>query len=88
MYDTGPYYEDADWISEHKNGVQFYKASPTMQYQANKVVSHELWHQKIGHPLTRRLSNLSNIILGISYKGSQKDFVPCVLKGRADSITI
>jgi len=30
--------------SEHRKGVYFYKECPTMQLQANKVNSHDLWH--------------------------------------------
>jgi len=64
--------------SEHRTGVHFYKESPTIQLQANKVDSHDMWHQIMGHPSTQALSNLSSIILGINNIVVLRTYVMCV----------
>jgi len=67
---------------EHKKGVYFYKESPTIQVQANKVDSHKLWGQRIRHSSTQELSNLSSIISRSSNRSSPKDICDVCLKAK------
>ena len=68
--------------SERRKGVYFYKESPTIQLPKNKVDSHDLWRQRIGHPLAEALSNLSSITPGICNSSSPKDICDVCLRAK------
>jgi len=52
---------------EHRRGVYFYKKRPTTEIQANNVVTHDLWHRRMGHPSNQALSKLSSTISNIFF---------------------
>ena len=62
-------------LGEHRRGVYFYQHGLTTKVQTNKVVYHELWHRRMGHPSNQALSNLSRIISGISSSCDKRDFM-------------
>ena len=54
-------------VDETRRAVYFYKDTIATEIQTNKVISYDLWHCRLGHPFSQKLSNyLSNI---------QRDFI-------------
>jgi len=54
-------------VDELHRGVFAFKEDSEINFQANKVVSYNLWHQRMGHPSCQALYKVfSNIELDIS----------------------
>jgi len=52
-------------MGEPQRGVYNFKQPTTEKVQVNKVVSHDIWHCKLGHPSRQALSYISS-----SFRGS------------------
>jgi len=46
------------------------------------VITHELWHRRVGHPSNQALSSLSNIISGIVSSSNKKDLCDACLRAQ------
>jgi len=66
---------------EHRKGVYFYNEGPTIQLQANKVDSHDLWHRRMGHPSTKHYQTYL-VFLGINNRSSSKDICDVCLMAK------
>ena len=51
-------------VGEPKRGVYYFKKSATETAQANKVISYETWHSRLGHPSHQALSYITRNIRG------------------------
>ena len=53
-----------------------------MKIQANQVMTHDLWHRRMGHPSNNALSNLSSIISGIKHSSCQRSLCDVCLRAK------
>ena len=67
---------------EHRRGVYFYKEGAMTQVQANKVITHELWHRRLGHPSNQALSTLSAIISEVVGSSNHKELCDVCLRAK------
>ena len=65
-----------------EGGFYFYKEGATTQAQANKVITDELWHRRLGHPSNQALSSLSTIISEVVGSSNHKEFCDVCLRAK------
>jgi len=51
------------------------------------VITHELWHRRLGHPSNQALSNLSTIISGVLGSSNHKELCDVCLRAKQTQLS-